>query len=249
MQQIKRRIFAGVVCIQDVWQQKSFTPGKSEMPRARFRTQEERDRFNLLRSRRHHALVINQNYTPNSLYSTLTFNREEEIHSFEEAKIIRNRFYDVLQYKYPHAKISIYMGRGKSTHRIHFHMLTDGIPAEYIKEKWKYGEIIEIDRLRENNYYNGVNHGCDYTGLANYLFDHWSPAQGKGKRYKQSKNHVQPIVEKNALCSRMYNENKPPVPPKGYMYIGCTKETQYGYISFKYIKIREVKKKHVNINS
>lgn len=244
MPQIKRKVYAGDICIQDVWQKK--TSGRSYgMPRIRFHNQSERDRFNLMRSRRHHALVINENYSPDSLYSTLTFNQDEEIHTYEEARLIRNRYYDVLQYKYPNAKISLYMGRGRSTSRIHFHMLTDGIPKEYIQEKWKYGEIIDCVNLRAHNYYFSnvhgslIDHGHDYTGLANYLFDHWTPDQGKGKRYKQSKNHRQPQIEKNKACKRVYSANKPPVPPKGYLYVGYTESTEYGYISFKYIKIRE----------
>lgn len=40
-----------------------------------------------------------------------------------------------LLYAYPEAKIVIYMGRGKNTHRIHAHMLTDGVPEEAIRKQ------------------------------------------------------------------------------------------------------------------
>ena len=76
------------------------------------------------------------------------------------------------------------MGRGKGTHRIHFHMVSEGIPEEQIRKLWGMGEIVRIEHLREHNYYSGIDHGQDYTGLANYLFGHWTPEQG-GHRWKR----------------------------------------------------------------
>ena len=39
-------------------------------------------------------------------------------------------------YHFPGARILIYMGRGKGTHRIHFHMVSEGIPEDMITKLW-----------------------------------------------------------------------------------------------------------------
>ena len=113
----------------------------------------------------------------------------------------------------------MYMGRGKSTHRIHFHMVSEGVPQELISKLWKYGEVKRISRLRAHNYYNGIDHGQDYTGLANYLFDHLrEPEKGKP-----------------AEVRREYSPRRPPRTPKGYILVE-SKSTKYGYLYFKYVR-------------
>ena len=113
-----------------------------------------------------HQRLVNENFSPLSLYSTLTFDDDSEVHTFSEARRIRDNYFRRLQRACPDAKIIIYMGRGKSTNRIHFHMISDGIPEETISGKWNDGSVIHIRHLREHNYYNGVDYGQDYTGLA-----------------------------------------------------------------------------------
>ncbi len=109
-----------------------------------------------------------------------------------------------------------------------------GRPFEwYACEEWIYGSIVRIDHLREHNYYDGIDHGQDYTGLANYLFDHWTPEQG-GHRWKQTRNARKPERETPTVAKRVYTESKPPRPPKGYILVE-TKSTKYGYLYFKYV--------------
>ncbi len=139
-----------------------------------------------------------------------------------------------LKYHFPDARIMIYMGRGKSTSRIHFHMVSDGIPEDMIRQLWGMGEIVRIDPLKEHNYYNGVDHGQDYTGLANYLFDHWTPEQG-GHRWKQTTNLLKPDREAAKEIKRNYTESKAPRPPKGYILVE-SRATKYGYLYYKYVK-------------
>ena len=91
---------------------------KDAEPRERFKTEEERERHKWLMSRRHHARIVNENYGPQSLYSTLTTDNEHEVHTFEEARRVRDNYVRRLKYAFPDAKINIYMGRGKSTARI-----------------------------------------------------------------------------------------------------------------------------------
>mgnify|MGYP000236677102 CR=1 FL=1 len=185
MQRVKRRIFSGVVCEQEVYTVSDRTNIKKAEPRPRFKDDEERAQHRIGISKRKHQRLVNENFSPLSLYSTLTFDDDSEVHTFSEARRIRDNYFRRLQRACPDAKIIIYMGRGKSTNRIHFHMISDGIPEETISGKWNDGSVIHIRHLREHNYYNGVDYGQDYTGLADYLFNHWTPEQG-GHRWQRA---------------------------------------------------------------
>lgn len=45
---------------------------------------------------------------------------------------MRDNFIRRLQYAYPDVRIMAYLGRGKATQRIHMHMVSEGVPEEYI---------------------------------------------------------------------------------------------------------------------
>lgn len=245
MQRVKARLFSGVVCEQIVFNVPDRVRNiRKAEPRLRFKTEDERAQHRIGISRRKHTRIFNAAFSPASLYSTLTLNNEYEVHTFEEARRLRDNYYRRLKYHFPDAKIAIYMGRGKATHRIHFHMVTNGIPEEMITKLWGMGEIVRIEHLKEHNYYNGIDCGQDYTGLANYLFDHWSPEQG-GHHWKATLNLDKPEREPNTSVKMNYTENKPPRPPKGYIFVE-SKTTRYGYLYFKYVRKppkRERKKK------
>lgn len=235
MAKIKRRIHAGSICEQEVFSVSDRTRNlKAAEPRPRFKDEAERARHRTGISRRHHARVVNATFSPGSLYSTLTMDNEHEVHTFEEARHIGTLFLRRLKRISPEAQIMLYMGRGKSTQRIHFHMLSNGLTAEQIRSKWKLGDVLRIETLREKNYYNGVDCGRDYTGLANYLFDHWTPEQG-GQHYRATANVNQPEREEPRAVKRNYSAEKPPRAPKGYRYIGCT-DNGAGYLCFRYVK-------------
>ncbi len=234
MKRVKRRTFSGAVCEQEVFSIPDRVQDleKAE-PRLRFQSEEERELHKIGISRRRHARLINENYGPTSLYSTLTFDNENEVHTFDEARRIRDLYVRRLKYHAPDARINIYMGRGKATQRIHFHMLSEGLPEALIRDQWWFGDVLRIDNLREHNYYNGVDHGRDYTGLANYLFDHWTPEQG-GHRWKATRNLKKPEREPAKAVKRNYTESRPPRPPKGYILVE-SKVTKFGYYYFKYV--------------
>ena len=234
MQRVKRRTFSGVVCEQEVFSvpNRTINMEKAE-PRLRFKTDAERELHKIGISRRKHARLVNENFGPTSLYSTLTLDNESEVHTFAEARRIRDLYVRRLKYHAPEAKLTIYMGRGKATQRIHFHMLSEGLPEAHIRSQWGLGGVLRIDNLREHNYYNGVDHGRDYTSIANYLFDHWTPEQG-GHRWKQTKNMKKPEREEAKVAKRNYTENRPPRPPKGYVLVE-SKATKFGYLYFKYV--------------
>lgn len=236
---VKKRIFSGAVCEQEVY---TISDRTANISKAKYKpplkTEEDRERHNWLIARKHHARLVNENFSPRSLYSTLTFDREHEVHEWDAARRLRNLYQRRLRYACPDAKICLYMGRGKTTNRIHFHMISDGVPQEMIRAQWTYGEIVDCENLRRHNFYNGIDHGCDYTGLANYLFDHWSPEQGTKHRYQATRNLRQPESEAAKAAYREYTPDKPPIPPKGYILVECT-QNRFGYMCFKYIKIPE----------
>lgn len=248
MRQMKKKIFSGDVLDQIVYgvsdgtrKLDSYDPEK--VKRDRFPDDESYVKFKLEISRRHHARLFNANFYPTSLYGTLTFDDDWEVHSFPEAKDIARKYLRRLKRKYPDAVIFLYMGRGKGTQRIHFHIVVEGIPEEFLVSQWQYGSVRRFEHLREHNWYDGVDHGRDYTGLANYLFNHWTPEVG-GHRYMKTKNAKKPEEEKptEVHIRGGYHSKRAPVAPKGYKLVS-TKATQYGCIYFKYVRVREEEKK------
>ena len=237
MKMVKRRIFSGAICEQLVYLVPDAVRNiKDYEPRPpRFKTEADRQKHKTGISRRRHNRLFNANFTYRSLFSTLTFDDANEIYTFSEAKRIRDNFMRTLKRKYPDAVIFFYIGRGRSAHRIHFHMVSDGIPQEFIIEKWKYGKVVRINNLRKHNYYDGVDHGQDFTKLANYLFNHWTPEQG-GHHWKMTKNAKKPDKEDVAEVKIRggYSEKRPPRAPKGYRLVEV-ETTKYGYQYYKYI--------------
>ncbi|MBP3478104.1 MAG: hypothetical protein J6K03_01305 [Oscillospiraceae bacterium] len=248
MKQMKRRFFMGAICEQVVHNVsdgvkniEEYDPEK--IRKDRFESEEAYLKFKTEISRRNHLRQFHANFSPTSIYCTPTFDDEWEVHTFEEAKIVRKRFVQALKRAYPDAVIFLYMGRGKSTNRIHFHMVSEGIPEEFIKKKWKYGQVRHPEHLREHCWYDGVDHGQDYTGLANYLFNHWTEEVG-GHRYFRTKNARKPDKEPatEVHIRGGYSEKRPPVAPKGYKLVDI-KATKYGCIYFKYVVIPKTSRK------
>lgn len=198
-------------------------------------------RFKTEISRRNHYRWFMANFSPESCYGTLTFDDEHEVHTFKEAKRVRANIRRVLQYACPDAVFFIYMGRGKTTSRIHFHIVSQGLPEEVIKEKWKYGTVKRIVQLRKHCTYDGVDCGPDYRGLANYCFDHWTAEVG-GHRWMMTKNAIRPEYEEPEDAEEPLSENHLPEVPEGYKLMEV-ESTKYGYIRFRYIKMPQEKKK------
>lgn len=239
---MKRRIFAGTTCEQIVYNMpagikdaKSYDPEKPRKPR--FKDESDRERHKEQISRNTFVRLVNSNMEPGDLYVTLTFDNDWEVHTFEDAKRIRKNYVRTLQRACPDAVIFAVMGRGKSTERIHFHMLMKNVPQELILGKWKYGNVISIRPLRAHNYYDGIDHGADYTGIANYMFDHWTKEQG-GHRWYQTKNVKQPEKERptEVRITGGYSEKRPPIAPKGYKLVSI-KTTPYGCTYYKYVVV------------
>ena len=238
---VKQRKFSGCVCEQLVYTvSDKVRDVASAAPSFRFKDEEERRQHRLGISRRKFARIVNENFSPSSFYSTLTFSDEWEVHTFKDARRIRDNFVRRLQSSCPDVRLVIVMGRGKGTKRIHFHMISDGAAPELIEKKWFCGDIISCVKLREHNFYEGVDYGQDYTALANYLFNHWTEEQG-GHRWKQTRNMRKPEEEDPKETKRNYSANKPPKAPKGYKLVEMT-STRYGFLYFKYVRDTEAEK-------
>lgn len=258
MQKIMPRIFSGVVCEQEVMSisERAAKNVKTAKPRLRFKDDEERRAHRLGIALRRFIRLVNATFSPTSLYSTLTLDDEHEVHTFEEADRLADNFIRRVKYHYPQARLVIVKGRGKSTQRIHFHMISEGVPKEAIegdahkgiKSLWGLGDVLRVVNLREHNYYENVDHGQDYTGLATYLFNHWTEEQG-GHRWRGTRlvkpDRDDPEQEEPRLAKiNYYSKKRPPAPPKGYIYVGCT-STPYGYYCFKYVRASGLKKGRV----
>ena len=239
---MKRRIFSGAVCEQIVYNvpdgvriPENYDPER--VKKERFKDAEAYEKFKEDISRKTHSRSFHANFGPGDLYSTLTFDDDWEVHTFTDAKKIRKNFVGALKRRYPDAVIFLYMGRGKGTERIHFHMVSSGIPEEFVSKKWKYGSVRRFTKLREHNWYDGVDYGQDYTGLANYLFNHWTEEVG-GHHWFQTRNARKPDAEDptEVRITGGYSEKRPPVAPKGYKLVE-TKATKYGYLYFKYVVV------------
>ena len=240
MIRVEKKIYSGSVLEREFFTIERAKAAANARPYIRFENIEERLKFNEAISRRNHTRLFNANFSPTSIYSTLTFRKASECHTFEEALRTRNNWLRKLKRKFPDAVIFFYMGKGDHNEcRIHFHMVSEGIPEEFIRDHWPYG-IIETDHLWEHNYYDDgtgarVDHGQDYTNLANYLFDHWTEEVGEvyKHRFFRTRNAIKPEKEVKEI-HRVYSPDKPPRTPKGYKLVDI-RATKYGYINFKYV--------------
>ena len=242
MKRIKRRTFAGATCEQEVYNVADNVNVKQACPpRLRFKNEEDRARHRDEISRRKFVNKVNENFGPSSFYATLTFDEDNECHDAQSCRQMMSRYIRRLKYRYHDAVIAAVYGQGKTTSRFHIHLLAEGIPEEYLRSQWTYGAVTDCRHLREHNYYEGVDHGRDYSALANYLFNHWKAEYG-GHRWFMTRNAREPERETPREVKREYSVEKPPRAPKGYMLVE-RRSTPYGYLYFKYVKIPEDRKK------
>ena len=231
----KRRIMAGAVCEQIVYRvPDGASPDRPRMPRKMTDAQKEAHRNAC--SRRRNARMVNANFVAGqSLYVTLTFDVAHEVYDFDIAKRILKNYMRMLTRVNREARIMAYMGRGARGERIHFHLLIHGIPRETVLAKWKYGCVLRADVLRAHNFYGKIDHGADFTALANYLWEHWTPEQGV-RRWRQTRTVRQPEAEAATECRREYSEVKAPLAPRGFRLVEVA-STAWGYLYFKYVRI------------
>lgn len=236
----KRRRFAGPTLDQEIVPVSDLAAAKcikTAKERLRFKDLAERVKHRMDMARRHFVRMFNATFFPGDLYATPTFDDDHEVHTFAEARHIRALYRRKLRRACPGSIFVIVMGRGKSTARIHFHIVAQGVPEETLCKLWTWGKVQAVRALRPHNYYevDGVkqDHGADFTGLATYLFNHWTEEQG-GHYYMASGNVRQSDDEEPTNAKRRYSDKNPPEAPKGYIYIGRD-TTPYGYSCYHYI--------------
>lgn len=232
---VEKRTYAGTVLRREIFtvSPRITVPDKTEEIKPRFQSVEERKAHSLAMSRKKHIDLVNTNFRPGDLYLTLTFDKKNECHCFEDAKQLTTKYIRRIRRVYKNAVIFWYIGRGENTDRYHTHMLMHGVPDNFAYEKWGYGRIEATRRLWAHVMYDGIDHGADYTSLANYLFDHWEPEQGP-HRYHHTRNAKKPDVEGYRPSRRKYSEEHPPAAPKGYKLVSSVC-TRYGYQCFTYV--------------
>lgn len=234
----ERRIYAGHTLEIQRYLTESVRSAGRTGPNPRFKTQEDRQEFMLKRSRVKFERLVNENFTPAGFYCTFTFDEENECHTVEETNYLRGLYTRRIKRKYPEAKMVSVIGKGKKTDRYHVHMIIEGAPADYIEAQWSYGDVRRVEPMREHNYYDGVDHGRDYTALADYMFNHWTPDQGQ-RKWKATRNLRQPEIEvetepASEEAKRTYHDSKLPETPKGYILIEA-QSTKYGFNRFRYV--------------
>lgn len=232
---MKKRIFAGTTCDQIVFNTSARSNSKKEA-QPRFKNEEERAEHRKKIALSHCIRLVNANFTPAGFYCTLTFDNDHEVYNFKDARKERANFVRRIKYKNSDAKLMVFMGRGESTARIHFHIFAENVTPGEIINAWDAGSVIEVKQLREHNFSpDGEDLGTDFTAVTTYCFNHWTPEQG-GHYYSRTKNFIMPEEEEPTECQREYSEDKPPVPPKGFKFVSCVC-TNYGYQCFHYVKI------------
>jgi len=201
------------------------------------RTPEEKKRYNHHKSEKQFIRIINTNFTSSAYYVTLTYNNEHLPESYSEALKNAENYTRRLKYLNPNARIISVTGYGRRTGRLHHHYIMSGISESDIRSRWTFGTIVKVEHLRKHNYYNGVDHGEDFTALAVYLHGHASDLH-KGKRWKQTKNIQQPVRDKAKQVKRVYSVKCPPKAPRGFVFVEARTGEYYksGYVYFKYVR-------------
>lgn len=245
MKRVKARTFCGSVCYQEVYNVKDGTPACSaKPPKPRFENEAQREAHREAISKKNHTMLVNANFTHKSLYSTFTYddkhlpggNREGNIHrpeDLEESERIMKKFIRRCKTHYPDAVIDA-VSETRDGHRLHIHMLSNGIPGRALQKLWKHGEVSKIEHLRRHNFYGGIDCGEDFTGLAEYLFKHSKNKAKNKRRYYITKNAKKPERETPRIAKRNYSEDRPPAAPKGYRLV-FSSSNAYGYMIFKYV--------------
>ena len=212
---------------------------KKSKPKVHTRTPEEKIIHNDKKSERQFIRNVNTNFNSFAYYVTLTYADEYLPDNYNDAQKQLRLYNRRLKYRCPKAKIIAVTGYGSRSKRLHHHLIILGANEDDIKSKWINGKLVRAERLRAHNYYNGIDQGEDYTGLAIYLHEHTKGTSHVGKRWIQTKNLEQPDEKPAREIKKPYSEDKPPKAPKGYMLVAITSYPYFvnSYIKFKYVRI------------
>lgn len=229
MQVWDKLIYSGAVLERERYQ--LFRGGgiKSRRPNTRFSTDRQR-KLNTINSKKKLTRLINSNFVPGDLFVTLTYDSEFYPADIEKADRDLENYFRRIKYALEKAGIKslkyvAVTGRGSKRGRIHHHFIVPAMGLEILRSRWKRGNV-KIKPLK--NY-------RDYTGLALYLYNHYTT----GKRWKQSHYLKRPKPKKKIMKRHFCPDTRPHV-PKGYRLI--EENTQCNDITgilqyFKYIRL------------
>lgn len=234
MRRVKVNTYSGSVLETEIYTIGDRGDAKKACPRLRFSSDEERQIHREGISRRRFVRLVNNTFTPRGYYCTLTFDETHERRIFPRRAAHATTISAACFTDSRALRSWPFWDAAKNTSRIHLHLVAEGVTKSEIAKQWKSGEVKEIEPLREHNVYDGVDCGADYTGLANYLWRHWTPEQG-GHRYKATRSCSVPKPDEPEVCSGSYGEKRHPEAPSGYIYIAC-QITTYGFMRFKYVR-------------
>ncbi len=264
---VERRTHAGHVCEIEVYRVAggSQKAAMDKEPRLRFASEEERERHKRGIAERRLTRILNANFTPGGYYLTLTFDREHECMTAEDARWARGRYVRTLRRLFPEMIYVFCEGQGGHTARFHLHCAIE-LPRrdedddtahaerqaaffEALSASWDQGSVSECESLWDTWIEKGTgsDNGRNYKMLAEYLIGHWRSEYG-GKRYSASRNLRKADREAaEELEADTYTQYDPPAAPKapeGYVYsLYEVQITTYGYKCFTFVlrKLPEVK--------
>lgn len=239
MPTVRRDVYAGVVLEREFYHVPEGVkePLLAKPPKEEARTPEEKQAVAHRQAQLHFCRLVNATFGALGLlawYVTLTFFDEELPADFATAKRLVRNYLRRLKTACPGMRAVATLGRGRWTGRIHAHLIIAGPSKKLILSKWPHGNVSKAVTLKKNNFYEGVDHGADYTGLACYMIDHWTPEQG-GHRWMSCGKLEKYDKDKRSVPKAQYSLEKPPPTPKGYKLVG-SKKTR-AMLSFKFVRI------------
>lgn len=230
----RQKTTSGAVCEIEIYTVPENTRNirNSEPKPENVRTPEEKEEYNRHKSEKHFIRLINNNFTSNGYYVTLTYDNEHLPGSYSEALRNIDNYTRRLKYSNPNARIISVTGYGSSSGRLHHHLIIENVSEADILSKWHCGTVAKAVHLKVHTEYQIE----DFTALAVYLHKH-APEEHKGKRWKQTKSIQQPVTEKKEV-KRAYSSERPPKAPKGYVFVEAKTSEYYksSYMYFKYVR-------------
>lgn len=191
-------------------------------------TSEQQRKGNERRSYKTLYLLMNANFKEDDLYLTLTYNKNKEEPTPENAKKELDKLLKKLRYRYKKLGFAFkYIGITEcKKKRIHHHLLINniGISISNIKKLWNFGFV-------KMQIFAGEPEDCER--LANYFVKESNNTfntedKVHGLRWISSKNLIHPVPKVETVPASTWRENIKP--SKGYyIAIDIKGQTEQGY--------------------
>lgn len=215
---------------------------------------EQQDKYNDKKSQKHIERLINENFSNNDYWVTLTFDEENLPGDIKEARKKFNNYIARINYERKKRGLSgtsryvycIEYGTEDNL-RYHIHMVIDGeLGMDAVISKWCYGKK-KIETMEADD--NG------FAGISRYITKQTTRVKRKYstsknlKQYKVKVNHYkfrQMDINEMIMDENKIQEKAEKTYP-GYVYLGCEKKYNWFNNRF-YIHVRMRKKNNEGIN-